>query len=177
LFQLCFHIAQGHIPPQITHVLRATCLLAMTKLLRGVRSIAMGETIYQFTNPVLCLQFHETFVTHFSTHQFRVATKGGCEIVIHGIMCTLNFHLDWVVLQLDVANTFNSMSRRVIFQKLRATCGDIIQLIHFVHAFYAFKSPLFYSHHNRESDVTIIPSPTGTHQGGLLGGGGGGGAK
>jgi len=31
LFQLCFHITQGHIPPQLTCVLRAAYLLTMTK--------------------------------------------------------------------------------------------------------------------------------------------------
>jgi hypothetical protein len=61
------------------------------------------------------------------------------------------------------------MSKRIIFQKLRATCGDIIQFIPFICAFYAFKSPLFYSHCNRESDVTIIPFAMGTHQGDPLG--------
>jgi hypothetical protein len=35
----------------------------------------------------------------------------------------------------------------------------------FVRAFYAFESPMFYSHHNREGDVTIIPFAMGTHQG------------
>jgi hypothetical protein len=55
------------------------------------------------------------------------------------------------------------MSKIVIFQKLRATSGDIIQLIPFVYAFYAFESPLFYSHHNRENEGTIIPFAMGTH--------------
>jgi hypothetical protein len=54
--------------------------------------LAMGETLYRLTSRVLCFQFCEAFVTHFSPHQFGVATKGGYEIVIHGIMCTLNFH-------------------------------------------------------------------------------------
>jgi len=31
-----------------------------------------------------------------------------------------------------------------------------MQFIPFVHAFYAFEYPLFYSHHNHEGDVTII---------------------
>jgi hypothetical protein len=42
---------------------------------------------------------------------------------------------------------------------------DIIQFIHFVHAFYAFESPLFYSHHNRESNVKVIPFAMGIYQG------------
>jgi len=59
----------------------------------------------------------------------------------------------------------------------RTSCNvwDIIQLIPFVCAFYAFESSLFYSHCNVESDVIIIPSTMGTHQGDPWGGGGGGG--
>jgi hypothetical protein len=62
------------------------------------------------------------------------------------------------------------MSKGVIFQKLCATGGDIIQFIPLVRAFYAFEFPLFYSHHNREGNVTIIPFTMGTHQGDPLGG-------
>jgi hypothetical protein len=46
LFQLYFHIAQSHIPPQIAHVLGTTHLLAMTKPSGGVHPIVAGETLY-----------------------------------------------------------------------------------------------------------------------------------
>ncbi len=72
--------------------------------------------------------------------------------------------------QLNVANTFNLMSKGVIFQKLHATSGDIIQFIPFVRALYAFKFFLFYNHRNCENDFTIIPFAMGTHQGDPLGG-------
>jgi hypothetical protein len=62
------------------------------------------------------------------------------------------------------------VSKGVIFQELRVAGGDIIQFILFVHAFNAFKSPLFYNHHNRENDVTITPFTMGTYQGDLGGG-------
>ncbi len=68
-----------------------------------------------------------------------------------------------------MANAFNVVPRGIIFQECRATSGDIIQLIPFVHAFYAFESPLFYNHHNHEGDVTIIPFAMGTRQGDPLG--------
>jgi hypothetical protein len=45
-----------------------------------------------------------------------------------------------------------------------------MQLIPFVCAFYAFESPMFYSHCNHEGNVTIIPFVMGTHQGDPLGG-------
>jgi len=77
-------------------------------------------------------------------------------------MCTLDLHLVQVVLQLGVANMVNSMSRGVIFQKFHVASGNIIQFIPFVHAFYAFESPLFYSHCNCESDIIFIPFTMGT---------------
>jgi len=62
------------------------------------------------------------------------------------------------------------MLKRVIFQELHAIGGDIIQLIPFVNAFNAFKSPLFYNHHNGDGNVTIIPFAMGTHEGDPFGG-------
>jgi len=55
LFQLCFHIAQGHIPCQITHVFGVVHFLAMTKPLGAICSIAMGEMLYWFISHILCL--------------------------------------------------------------------------------------------------------------------------
>jgi hypothetical protein len=62
------------------------------------------------------------------------------------------------------------MSKMVIFQEFRVTCGNIIQFIPFVYAFYAFESPLFYNHCHCEGDVIIILFAMGTHQGDPLGG-------
>jgi hypothetical protein len=61
------------------------------------------------------------------------------------------------------------VSRKVIFQKLCATGGNIVQLIPFVHVFYAFQSPLFYNHRNHESDFIVVPFTMGTFQGNPLG--------
>jgi len=61
------------------------------------------------------------------------------------------------------------MSRGLIFQKLCVASEDIIQLHPLCFAFYAFEYLLFYNHRNHESDVTVIPSTMGTHQGDLLG--------
>jgi hypothetical protein len=68
-----------------------------------------------------------------------------------------------------MANAFNLVSRGVISQELCATSGDITQLIHFVCVFYAFETPLFYSHHNYDDNVTVIPFAMGTCQGDPLG--------
>jgi hypothetical protein len=53
-----------------------------------------------------------------------------------------------------------------IFLKLHIIGGDIIQLIYFVCAFYAFEFFLFYNHCNHEGNDIIIPSAMGTFQSG-----------
>ncbi len=75
LFQLCFDIAQGHIPPQIAHVLGTTHLLTMTKPSGEVCLIIVGETLYQLTSYVLCFQFCEAFATHFFPQQLKLQLK------------------------------------------------------------------------------------------------------
>jgi len=78
----------------MTHVLGEACILTMTKPPGNVHPLVMRETLYQLSSHVLCLQFCDAFATHFSMHQFGVTTKGGCEIVIHGVKCTLDVHHD-----------------------------------------------------------------------------------
>jgi hypothetical protein len=72
------------------------CFLAMTKLSNEVRPIIMREALYWLTSCVLCLQFHEAFVTHFSPHQFGVIIKDGCEVVIHGTFILTGLFFSWM---------------------------------------------------------------------------------
>jgi hypothetical protein len=61
------------------------------------------------------------------------------------------------------------VSIRVIFLKLCATNGNILQFTPFAHASYAFECPLFYNHHNHEDNVIVTPFAMGTHQDDPLG--------
>ncbi len=70
-----------------------TRLLTLTKSLGGVCPIVVEKTLYQLMICTLCLQFRNAFATHFSPHQFGVATKGECETMIFSIRCTLDLHL------------------------------------------------------------------------------------
>jgi hypothetical protein len=56
------------------------------------------KVIYQLVIHTLAIQFKNTFVKHFSPHQFGVATPGWCEIVVDGVRAMLDIHLEWVVL-------------------------------------------------------------------------------
>ncbi|KAL2650695.1 hypothetical protein R1flu_018823 [Riccia fluitans] len=37
---------------------------------------------------------------------------GDCETIIHALRATLDLHLNWVVLQVDIWNAFNIVSRK-----------------------------------------------------------------
>jgi hypothetical protein len=54
---------------------------------------------------------------HLSFHIWSCHQEG-CEIVVCGIKCAFDLHLDWVALQIDMDNALNYVSRKVMFQEL-----------------------------------------------------------
>ncbi len=134
-------------------------------LLVAFHFIAVGETLYWLMNRVLCLQFCDVFVFHLSPYQFEVVVGGGYEVVLHGIWATLDAHLDWVVLHVDIANAFNTISRKTIFQELRATRGLIVTTFLFVRSFYGLHVPLYFNHHSSSRALFVILFSMGTCQG------------
>jgi hypothetical protein len=70
----------------------------LTKPFETIQSITMDEVLSQLVSKALCFQFHDTFSTHLSPHQFGVAIRGKCEKMVHGIQVTLNAHPKWVML-------------------------------------------------------------------------------
>ncbi|KAL2613014.1 hypothetical protein R1flu_024706 [Riccia fluitans] len=96
--------------------------------------------------------------------------RGGCKAIIHGLRATLDLHPDWVVLQVDIQNAFNTISREALFCELRAATCSLDQLFPFVLSFYACRLPLCFSHCSREDEVSLLSSELGTRQGDPLDG-------
>ncbi|KAL2649352.1 hypothetical protein R1flu_017480 [Riccia fluitans] len=170
LFELCTHIAQGRVSPSMAYLIGASHLLALEKPSGGVRPIAVGEILYRLVASSLGFQFWEALADHFSPLQFGVATRGGCETIIHGLRATLDVHPDCVILQVDIRNAFNTVSWEALFRELRVVMGSLDQLFPFMCSFYARHSPLYFSHCSREDEVTLFSSESGTRQGDPLGG-------
>ena len=53
------------------------------------------------------------------TGQIGVAVPNGCKIIYHAVRTSLDFHPDWAVLSVDVANAYNCLSRTAMFDTLR----------------------------------------------------------
>jgi hypothetical protein len=75
-----------------------------------IHPIMIGDVTYRLIVRTLAIQFRDILAKHFNLHQFGVMIHGGCGTMVHDIRTMLNLHPDWVVLQVDVHNTFNSMS-------------------------------------------------------------------
>jgi regulator of sigma D len=85
----------------------------------------MGEAFYRLMNRALCLQFCDVLVSHLSPYHFKVVIRKGCEVMIHNIQATLDAHLDWVVLQVNIINTFDIILHKTIFLKHQAIGGQL----------------------------------------------------
>ncbi len=107
------------------------------------------------------------FVTHY-LHTYRhissVWLLRACMRLWFMVFRPLDIHLDWVGLQVDIVNAFNSISCKAIFQEFQATWNQLSQLFPFVCVFYALESPLFFSHHSLLRDLFILLSSIGMHQ-------------
>lgn len=62
--------------------------------------------------------------------------------MVCGIKCAFDLHPDWVVLQIDMDNALNHVSRRVMFQELRVVGSEITQLVLPILTFYVL-NPLY----------------------------------
>ncbi|KAL2611673.1 hypothetical protein R1flu_023365 [Riccia fluitans] len=169
LFDFCTHSAQGRVSPSTAYLLGASRLLDLEKPSGGVRPIVVGEVFYRLVARTFGFQFREALADHFSPLQFDVATHGGCKTIIHGLRAILDLHPDWVVLQVDIQNMFNTISREALFCELRVATGSLDQLFPFVRSFYARRFPLYFSHYSREDEVTLFSSESSTRQGDSLG--------
>ncbi|CAI5969764.1 unnamed protein product [Closterium sp. NIES-65] len=96
-----------------------------------------------------------------ASQQFGVGVTCGTEVVVRGVRRALADHPDWVVLQLDVANAFNSFHRDRMFQALQAS-PEFQCLIPFIGLFYGTPSDL---HYRSGTGVVTMHSERGTRQG------------
>lgn len=84
---------------------------------------------------------------HFAPDQFAVATPAGCEAIALGIRCISEVHPSYALLQVDISNAFNTVSRAAIFEGLRAS--PMANLIPFVRSFYSSPALLYYVQQDR----------------------------
>lgn len=105
------------------------------------------------------------FQKHLSPHKFGVSTFKSCEIILFDIRILLDLHPNWVVMQIDIENAFNSVFWANIFKELWDVRGPLANIVLLTKLFYGVHYFLYYQHGQREEGVTIIESLLGMRQG------------
>ncbi|CAI5968655.1 unnamed protein product, partial [Closterium sp. NIES-65] len=153
---------RGRCAPAARSLLASSTLVALAKSNMDVRPIAIGEVLVRILSRAVCLQLRDQMARVFlASQQFGVGVTCGTEVVVRGVRRALADHPDWVVLQLDVANAFNSFHRDRMFQALQAS-PEFQCLIPFIGLFYGTPSDL---HYRSGTGVVTMHSERGTRQG------------
>ncbi|CAI7864476.1 unnamed protein product [Closterium sp. NIES-54] len=154
----------GKLPATAGELLTASRLLAFTKPQGGTRPIAVGECLFRIITKAALFLTAPAARTHFTPLQFGVAVAGGIEAAIHTARTYLEVHQGAVALQIDLANAFNAVERRAVFEGLRNEA--LKALIPLVRLSYGAASSLFLDH---DFGAAPLQSARGVRQGDPLG--------
>ncbi|GJP57286.1 hypothetical protein CLOM_g16307 [Closterium sp. NIES-68] len=159
------HAARGEVGPGIATLWTASTLVALAKPGGGVRPIAVGEVFPHLVARCFSIDFHDVITRHLQPKgQFGAGARFGGETMIHGIRAGRRANPEWVILQIDVANAFNTICRIVLFDEL--VKGPFAPMVPFLLSLYGAPSSLLY-----RADTTrhTLWSRTGVRQGDPLG--------
>jgi hypothetical protein len=127
--------------------------------------ITIGKTFFWLISRFIVLQLRGLFQEHLSPHQFGVLIPRGCETILFGIRALCNLHLDWVMMQVNIENAFNSVSRATILRELQDVEGLLANIVPFTKLFYGVHSSFYYQHGQHEEGFIAIESSSGMRQG------------
>jgi len=117
----------------------------------------------------LSYSFEACFNSTYPPLVWNINPKG-YKTILFGIKILLDLHLAWIVMQVNVKNTFDDVSWIIIIFKLRNVKGPLVNIVPFTKLFYDVHSSLYYLHGQHEEGVTIIESFLSTRRGDPLGG-------
>ena len=129
LAALVTQLARGNVPDAVAPWLAGAPLTPLRKRDNGVRPIAVGETIRRITSSILMNRVRDTAHSYLGPHQVGVATRAGCEAILHATHDLVDTHGDddsFALLQIDLRNAFNEVSRQAF---LHEVAGSFPQLL------------------------------------------------
>ena len=138
-------------------------VIALPKKNRDVQHVAIAEVLRRTSAKALCYQLKAKFANFFAPIQHGVATEGGSELVTHNVQLLLDANPDWVLLQTDMSNAFNSVSRSHLLDQVTEHFLEILR--HCFQMYYNL-SDLVY---NLNGKSVFVISEEGIQQGDPLG--------
>ena len=159
--------SDGMLPSAIREHLCSANLIPLRKKDGGIRPIAVGETFRRLVGKVLLRLPHvQEGIESLRPRQCGVGMPFAAELVGMGVhrlaSGVLDAHVNeqWVLLQVDVCNAFNSVDRSTMLQQ---TLRKVPAVYNWLSWTYAEPSPLFCQ------GVQLASSTAGVHQGDAMG--------
>ena len=159
--------ARGELPAEVAPYLGAARLVALLKkgtvpAPEDVRPIAIGAVFRRIVGRCLLVMWAQRFRDFFAHIQVAVSVPNGAELVTKALQIALSDHPDWVVVEMDIANAFNTVSRA---RFMRAIKNHFPELLPYMRQFYAQEMPLVTQDITSSTGYSTIPSREGVHQG------------
>ena len=105
-------------------------VVALAKPDKGIRPIAIGDSLARLAGKCICRALNPTFARYFTTTaatadtpaplQLGVGIKGGTEILVHTARLLLEANPTWACCSNDIRNGFNEVSRDAVLDALNA---------------------------------------------------------
>ena len=142
LCHMLLDVVNGAISKDVMDRLKRARLVAIPKANgRDVRPVAVGEIFLKLAEIVLLQKYEHCLPPIFAPWQFGVATKSGCETVVHRLHKL--YQEGQSILTMDISNAFNTPWRQDIANALFAF-SSLRPFWRLFHAQYAEPSELLY---------------------------------
>lgn len=164
LAAVCTTMLRGEMPTELTPWITGAPLTPLKKPDGGVRPIAVGETLRRIVSSIALSRVVQRARDHLAPFQLGVATKNGSETIIHATrkwIEKMGNNNNYAMLQLDLKNAFNLISRRVILRETRRHLPEILPWVRLCYA--NGDDPILWS------DDFMLKSHSGIQQGDPLG--------
>ncbi|GAV03960.1 hypothetical protein RvY_14314 [Ramazzottius varieornatus] len=153
------HLLDGKVPDDVCPALYGASLIALLKKTRGVRLIAVGNTLRRLAGKIVSKRVMEATGKLVRPQQLGHGTRGGAGAAVHSTRAFLSGPTGCqTLLKLDFRNAFNSVHRGRLLEETQKFLPEIYPFI-----FQMYRSPtnLIYGEH-------VIPYARGDQQGGPL---------
>ena len=133
LTTLVSFLSNGQACPAAAPFLAGANLVAVPKPKGGLRPIAIGEVLRRLTGKCLMESVQTAAREHFFPAQIGVAVPGGAEAAVHAVRAWTTQHAQAsskVLVKLDFANAFNSVSRQQVLASARSQFPSLPRWVH-----------------------------------------------
>ena len=141
LKQIFEDIANGHLHPALHDWLRGARLVAIPKQSdegrMRIRPIAIGGVIQRGSAKLALQASAKTLKGHIGDTDFSIGVRDGAAAATHVVQsCIDGLGADYVTLQLDISNAYNSRSRTAILEALfsRPSLRPLYRIAHLLYA-------------------------------------------